>query len=304
MRTSNPALNDQIFARETPAEVQAGWASPTGPATIERGADRSRPWGAGGVPVAPDTVSPWPPTSPPPPAGYESMRLGGVVSASAVLLALLLVAAFFGWQAVEVVTGTNALGEQVVLDTTIPPWLIGSVIVGLVLAIVTILRPKVARISAPLYAIAEGFFLGGVSHLYEVQYRGIVLQAVGLTVGVFLTMLFLYATRIIKVTRNLVLGIVCATGAVALVYLASFLARVFGAEIGFIHDSGPVGIGFSLVVVVIAALNLILDFDFIERGVAMQAPRHMEWYGAFGLLVTLIWLYLELLRLLSKLRSR
>ncbi|MEJ7583778.1 MAG: Bax inhibitor-1/YccA family protein [Acidimicrobiales bacterium] len=301
MRTSNPALNDQIFARETPAELRSGWASPAGPATIEQGTTRAA-WAPGRVRSGPDSVSPWPPSSAPP--GYESMRLGGVVSASAVLLALLLTAAYFGWQSVKIVTATNLAGEEVVVSRSIPPWLFVSVIVGLVLAIVTIFKPKLARITAPLYALAEGFFLGAISHLYEVQYDGIVLQAVGLTVGVFLIMLFLYATRIIKVTRNLMLGIVCATGAVGLVYLVSFLARIFGADIPFIHDAGPIGIGFSLVVVVIAALNLVLDFDFIERGVAMHAPRHMEWYGAFGLLVTLIWLYLELLRLLSKLRSR
>lgn len=297
MRTSNPALNDQIFARETPAEVRAGWASPTGPGTI----DRATQWAPARVPPAPDTVSPWPP-SPPPPAGYDAMRLGGVISAAAVLLAVLLTAAYFGWQSVKVLTETNLAGETVVTDTTIPPWLIGSVIVGLVLAIVTIFRPKLARITAPLYAVAEGLFLGAISHLFEVQYDGIVLQAVGLTVGVFLVMLFLYAMRIIRATPKFMRGIMCATGAVMLVYVASFLARIFGADIPFIHDAGPIGIGFSLVVVTIAALNLILDFDFIERGVAMQAPRHMEWYGAFGLLVTLIWLYLELLRLLSKLR--
>ncbi len=292
MRTSNPALNDKIFAKETPAAARAGWASP-----------------------APDTLSPWPP--PPPtaergaPAGpldadqYQVMRMGGVVSASAVLLLLVVVAGWFGWQAVEVVEGTDAVtGERVVVDASIPPWIFGAVILGFVLALVTIFVPKAARVTAPMYAVAEGVFLGAISHYYELAYDGIVLQAVGLTVGVFATMLFLFATRVIRVTRKFMIGVMAATGAVALVYLASFVVRLLGSDIPFIHDAGPIGIGFSLAVVVIAALNLVLDFDFVEKGVAMRAPRHMEWYAAFGLLVTLVWLYLELLRLLSKLRSR
>ncbi len=294
MRSNNPALNDRVFAREMPAEARAGWAAPGGVG--------APPW----VPQAPDEVSPWPPPAPPagPVDGYRAMRMGGVVSASAVMLALLLTAGWFGWQAVEVVTGRNAAGDTVVVSSRMPAWIIGALVVGLVLALVTIFVPRIARFTAPLYAVAEGLLLGAVSHLYEVQFDGIVVQAVGLTLGVFATMLFLYATRIIRVTRKFMVGVMAATGAVALVYLASFVARMFGAEIGFIHDTGLVGIGFSVVVVVIAALNLVLDFDFIERGVAMRAPRHMEWYAAFGLFVTLIWLYLELLRLLSKLRSR
>jgi uncharacterized YccA/Bax inhibitor family protein len=286
MRTSNPALNENVFAKETPGALRAGWASP-----------------------APDTVSPWPPA--PAPAGpldtdqYRVMRMGGVVSASALLLLLVVAAGWFGWQAVTVVEGTDAVtGERVVVDASIPAWVFGAVVVGFLLAIVTIFVPKVARFTAPVYAVAEGVFLGAISHYYELAYEGIVLQAVGLTVGVFATMLFLFATRVIRVTRKFMVGVCAATGAVALVYLASFLVRLVGSDIPFIHDAGPLGIGFSLVVVVIAALNLVLDFDFIEKGVAMHAPRRMEWYAAFGLLVTLVWLYLELLRLLSKLRSR
>lgn len=231
------------------------------------------------------------------------MRLGGVLSASAVLMLVLVVAGWFGWNAVKVSTTTDLLGRQV-SSTTAPPWLFGALIVGLVLAIVTIMKPKLARFTGVLYAVAEGLVLGAVSHLYEVQYKGIVLQAVGLTIGVFIMMLFLFATRIIKVTNKLRTGIVAATGAVMLVYVASIILRLFGADVPMIHSAGPVGILFSLVVVGIAAFNLLLDFDFIERGVAAQAPRYMEWYGAFGLLITLVWLYLELLRLLSKLRSR
>ena len=144
-----------------------------------------------------------------------------------------------------------------------------------------------------------------ISHLFEVQYEGIVLQAVGLTIGVFAMMLFLFATRIIKVTDKLRTGIIAATGRrLPRLHGVDPAANLFGANVPFIHDAGPVGILFSLVVVGIAAFNLLLDFDFVERGVAAGAPRYMEWYAAFGLLVTLVWLYLELLRLLAKLRSR
>jgi len=155
-----------------------------------------------------------------------------------------------------------------------------------------------------VYAAATGAMAGAISHFYEVQFNGIVLQAVGLTIGVFVMMLVLYSTRTIKVTDRLRNGIIAATGAVLLVYLATFVLRLFGADIPMIHDGGLIGIGFSLLVVGIASFNLLLDFDLIERGVKMGAPRYMEWYGAFGLMVTLVWLYLEMLRLLSKLRQR
>jgi len=279
---SNPALNDQTFVQARNQELQAGWGAPPQ------------------VPQAPDTVSPWPPA----PSGYDAMRVGGAASATGVLLAILVTAGFFGWQAVDVVTGVDATGETVVVDTTIPPWLIGSWLVGFVLAIVTVFKPKIARFTGPLYAVAQGLLVGGISHIYEVRFDGIVVQAVGLTIGVFTVMLGLFAFRIIRVTEKLRMVIVASTLAVMLVYLASFVVGLLGGDIGFIHDTGAVGIGFSLVVVGIASLNLLLDFDLVEKGVAMQAPRYMEWYAAFGLLVTLVWLYLELLRLLGKLRSR
>jgi uncharacterized YccA/Bax inhibitor family protein len=279
----NPALNESTFAPAGAAgDQRAGWAAP-----------------------APDTISPWTPAGPPArPADPAVMRVGGVASASFVLLAILLVAGWLGWNAVDVVTGRNLAGETVVLETDVPAWLFVSWIAGFALAILTVFKPTFARVTAPLYAAAQGLLVGAISHLYEVQFDGIVLQAVGLTLGVFLLMLVLFATRTIRVTEKLRMGVFAATGAVALVYLATILLRVFGADVPFIHDAGPVGILFSLIVVGIAAFNLLLDFDLIERGVAAGAPRHMEWYAAFGLFVTLVWLYLELLRLLGKLRSR
>ena len=207
---------------------------------------------------------------------------------------LLLAAGWVGWAQVD----PSPEGVR------FPGWLLPAMLVGLGIAILTIFKPKLARFTAPVYALVEGLLLGAISHVYNLQFDGIVVQAVGLTLGVFAIMLGLYATRVIKVTDKLRMGIVVATGAVMLVYMVSLVARLFGANLPFIHDTGPIGILFSLVVVVIASLNLVLDFDFIEQGANRGAPKYMEWYGAFGLLVTLVWLYLELLRLLSKLRSR
>ena len=184
-----------------------------------------------------------------------------------------------------------------------PPWLFLSWIVGFGLAILTIFKPKLARFTGPFYAVTQGLFLGGISHAYNAQFDGIVVQAVLLTFGVFAMMLILFATGTIRVTNKLRTGIIAATGAVALVYLASIVVSLFGGSLPVINDASPLGIGFSLLVVGIASFNLLLDFDFIQKAVAMKAPRYMEWFGAFALMITLVWLYLEILRLLAKLRS-
>jgi len=152
--------------------------------------------------------------------------------------------------------------------------------------------------------VLEGLFLGGISALMEARFPGIVLQAVGLTFGTLAALLFAYRSGLIRATENFKLGVVAATGGICLLYLANIVMGFFGHSIGFIHESGWMGIGFSAVVVVVAALNLVLDFDFIEEGAAQGAPKYMEWYAAFGLMVTLVWLYLEMLRLLSKLQSK
>ena len=175
---------------------------------------------------------------------------------------------------------------------------------GFVAALVTVFKKEWAPVTAPLYALVEGFFLGAISAMYNFMYEGIVLQAVMLTFGTLFALLFAYRSGLIKATENFKLGVVAATGGIALVYLATIVLGFFGVSIPLIHESGLVGIGFSLFVVVIAALNLVLDFDFIETGVEQGAPKYMEWYGAFGLMVTLVWLYIEFLRLLSKLQSR
>ena len=182
--------------------------------------------------------------------------------------------------------------------------LIGAMIGGFVLALVTIFRPMLAAWTSPFYAALEGVFLGALSQQIDLRYPGIAMQAVAVTVGITFTMLLVYGTGLIKVIGQLAGAITAATGAIALVYLASMAINMFGGHFPYIHDAGPIGIGFSLFVVGLAAFNLMLDFDFIEKGSASGMPRAMEWYGAFGLMVTLVWLYLEVLQLLRKLQDR
>ncbi len=175
---------------------------------------------------------------------------------------------------------------------------------GFITAMVTIFKQSWAPVTAPIYALLEGLFLGGISALLELRYPGIAIQAVGLTFGTLLTMLVLYSSGLDQGDGQARIGIIAATGGIALFYLAEMMLSFFHIQFVTINGSGPIGIGFSLFVCAIAALNLVLDFDFIEQGVNAGAPKFMEWYGAFGIMVTLVWLYLEILRLLSKMRSR
>lgn len=186
----------------------------------------------------------------------------------------------------------------------VSPWMIGGVIGGMIAAFATIFKKEWAPVTAPIYAVLEGLFIGGISSLMELQFSGIVIQAAALTFGTLAMMLFLYQTGLIRATERFRLGVIAATGAVALVYFVSIVLSFFGVNASMIYGNGLMGIGFSLVVVGIAALNFILDFDFIETGVRYRVPKYMEWYAGFALMVTLIWLYVEFLRLLSKLRER
>ncbi|MEM9021650.1 MAG: Bax inhibitor-1/YccA family protein [Planctomycetota bacterium] len=234
------------------------------------------------------------------------MTMGGTVVKSGVLVAITVVTGAIAWMLCA--PGGTFDGGMAM------PFVIGGVVGGLVLALVTIFKPSVAPYTAPFYAAAEGLFLGAISAFYELAYggaggaelglSGIVLQAAGLTLAVLAVMLVLYGTRIIKVTAKLRAGIIAATGAVMLFYLVSIVMSLFGATMPYLHSASPLGIGISLVIVGIAAFNLLLDFDLIERGVQGGSPKYMEWYAGFALLVTLVWLYLEILRLLAKLRSR
>jgi uncharacterized YccA/Bax inhibitor family protein len=225
--------------------------------------------------------------------GEDVMTLGGSVNKTLLLLLALLVPASFTWA--QFFQGNTAL---------VMPLMMGGIIGGLVLALVTVFKKEWAPVTAPLYAVAEGLALGGISATFEMRFPGVVIQAVGLTFAVTMALLFAYKSRLIQATENFKLGLAAATGGIMLFYLVQLILSFFGIRIPYIHESGMIGIGFSLVVVVVAALNLVMDFDFIEQGAASRAPKYMEWYAAFGLLVTLVWLYLEMLRLLSKLQSR
>jgi len=224
----------------------------------------------------------------------ESMTIEGTINKTAFLL--LLVAATAAW------VWTRYF--QTLDPATVMPYMWAGLIVGLVAALVTIFLPAWARISAPVYAAAQGLALGAISAFYEQQLHGIVFQAVGLTFGVLAVMLIAYRTGVIKVTDRFRMIVVAATGGIALLYLVSIVLSFFNISIPFIHQGGTFGIIFSLVVVGIAAMNLALDFDYIQRGVEHGAPKILEWYAAFGVMVTLIWLYLEILRLLAKIRRR
>jgi uncharacterized YccA/Bax inhibitor family protein len=224
----------------------------------------------------------------------RAMTVQGTVDRTAILLAVLVAAAIVPWRIAFGGGDPSALAPLLGL----------GVLGGFVLALVTVFKQSWAPVTAPLYAACEGLVLGGVSAMYEARYQGIVLQAVGLTLGTLAVLLVAYKTRAIRATERFRTGVIAATGAIALVYLVSWILRMFGVDIGFIHSTGLLGIGISLFIVGVAALNLILDFDLIEQGARQGAPKYMEWYGGFGVLVTLVWLYLEIIRLLSLLNRR
>ncbi|HHW4669314.1 MAG TPA: Bax inhibitor-1/YccA family protein [Xylella fastidiosa subsp. multiplex] len=226
----------------------------------------------------------------------NAMTLNGTVNKTGALLLLALVTSVFAWSQSLGVDGVPLLAAR--------GYMIGGAIGGLILALITAFKKEWSPITAPMYALVEGFFLGAVSAVYEAKFGGIVFQAVLLTFGTLMAMLLAYRSGFIKATENFKLGVMAATGGIALLYLISLGLSFFGIHIPMIHEGGTFGIVFSLFVVVIAALNLVLDFDLIEHGVEQGAPKYMEWYGAFGLMVTLVWLYLECLRLLSKIQSR
>ena len=222
----------------------------------------------------------------------DVMTIQGTVNKSFILIACVMLTSVFTWQ--QFFAGSGSIFIYM---------LVGG-IGGLIFSIITFFKKTWAPVTTPIYALLQGLFLGGISAYYANLFDGIVMHAVALTLGVFLCLLLIYKSGMIKVTENLRMGIAAATGAVALLYLVTFILGMFGVNVGFIHNSSWLSIGLSIGVVVIASLNLVLDFDFIEQGAEQGAPKYMEWYAAFGLIVTLIWLYLEILRLLAKLRGR
>jgi len=288
---SNPVLNEKA------------WQKASGTATLP-------PPQAGQTPYLQPGQTLLPPPPPPPitdgpvspwagPTVERRMTLGGALTATGVLLVLVVAGGFLGWGLTDAVPATEFSQATV----NIPGWLWFIPIAALALGLVIAFKPKMAPILSPLYAIGYGVFLGAISKAFEVQYEGIVLQAVGATLGVSLVMLFLYAFRIVRVTNKVRSVIIGATLGIMAFYLVGLVFSLFGGSVPFINSTSGWGILFSIFVAGIAALNLLLDFDFIERATDAGAPKYMEWYAAFGVTVTIIWLYLEILRLLAKLRS-
>ncbi|PZS98273.1 MULTISPECIES: Bax inhibitor-1/YccA family protein [Stenotrophomonas] len=226
----------------------------------------------------------------------QAMTLNGTVNKTGFLLLLTVLTAAFAWN--------QSIDEYDQVMDAAKVYAMGGAIGGLVLALVTVFKKEWSPVTAPMYALVEGLFLGAISAVFNAKFPGIVFQAVLLTFGTLFALLIAYRSGVIKATENFKMGVVAATGGIALLYLASFVLGFFNIDVPVIHDSSWLGIAFSLFVVVVAALNLVLDFDFIETGVAQRAPKYMEWYGAFGLMVTLVWLYVEFLRLLSKIQQR
>lgn len=225
---------------------------------------------------------------------HNKMTIDGTVNKTIFSLLLLVLSGSYFWINIDLFIENGSLIFLMIV----------SLIIGFILSLITIFKKEWSAFTVPLYAIVEGIFLGLISIIFEKLFPGIVIEAVTLTFGTLFILLLAYKSKLIKVTENFKLGVVAATGGIFIVYLLSFVLNLFGTGIPYIHDNGLIGIGFSLFVVVIASLNLVLDFDFIENAAKNNVPKYMEWYGAFGLLVTLIWLYLEILRLLAKLRSR
>lgn len=226
------------------------------------------------------------------------MTIKGTILKSLTLLFMVLAGASYSWKLF-----TNSLNPEAVT-----PWLIGGSIGGFVVALLISFKPKRAQYLAPLYALLQGLFLGGISAIFSETFAdvapGIVTNAVLLTMMVTLSMLLLYNSNLVKVDSRFARVITIAIASIAFYYLISIVLSLFGVNLTLLHNSGPLSIGISIVIVIVAALSLLLDFQFIERGSAMGMPKYMEWYGAFALMVTLIWLYLEILKLLSKFASR
>jgi uncharacterized YccA/Bax inhibitor family protein len=263
--TNSPTLNDKKFGQETQA------------ARVEYGAK------------------------------YSTFTVGGAITALGVLMVLLVGSAAFGWSMTDspVPQINPATGQQVGGQPSIPGIVIVGVLVALVAGIATAFRPKLARITAPIYALGMGLFIGSLSAVYNHYYDGIVTQALFATLGIFVAMLFLYATRIIKVTNRFVMIVAGATLGICLMYVLAFVAQLFGAQLTFLNDGSPLAILISVGIIIVAALNLAINFAFIEKAAQNgSVPKYMEWFAAYGVMVTLVWIYLEVLRLLAMLNRR
>ncbi len=228
-------------------------------------------------------------------SGYTEgnvMTVGGTINKTILLFFLLLLSSIYVWDKV-MADAPGSIG-----------FMYAGFIGGFIVALITVFKVQWSPYTAPVYAVLEGLAVGGLSAILEARYPGLVLRAVALTFGTFFTMLFLYRTRIIKPTQRFIMGVVAATGGIMVVYLVGWIVSLFGTSVSFLYGNSLLSIGISLFVVIIAAFNLILDFAFIDRAAGSGAPKYMEWYAGFGLMVTLVWLYIEILRLLVKLSSR
>ena len=228
-------------------------------------------------------------------AGYgPAMTVAGTANKAGILLLLVLATAVYTWNQAISSGDLSSVGGYT---------MVGAV-GGFIFALITIFKKEWAGITAPCYALLEGLFLGSISAMFELRFPGIAMESVALTFGTCFALLIAYRSGLIRATDKFRIGVVAATGGIALTYFLSMILGLFHVQVPGIFGSGPFGILFSVGVVIVASLNLILDFDFIEQGARANAPKYMEWYGAFGLMVTLVWLYLEILRLFSKLRDR
>jgi uncharacterized YccA/Bax inhibitor family protein len=224
----------------------------------------------------------------------ETMTVQGAVNRTAILLVIAMASAFYTWSKFF----------QTQNPQSVTGWMTIGIIAGLILAVITIFKMNWSPITAPLYAAAQGLALGGISAVFEAQYPGIAFQAIMATFGVLAAMLVVYTSGLIKVTDKFRMGVASATLGIAAIYFLTIILQLFGVNVPYIYGNGLIGIGFSVVVIIIASMNLVLDFDMINNVAVNGAPKYMEWYCAFSLMVTLIWLYLEILRLLSKIRGR
>lgn len=274
---ANPALSQKRF-EQIAKEDEAGWAAPVALVHAE----------ATGTP--------------PPPTRVSVMTANGAFLKTFFLFLIVVAGGAFGWS--QTPDATTTISNGVVTQTVdLPGWIWIALFVGFGLAMVCIFRPKASPIVAPLYAIAEGVFLGAISKAFEIQWNGIVAQAVLATIAVFFATLALYVFGVVKVTRKFQMVVIGATAGIFILYLGTFILSLFGADITFWNEPSALGIAISVIICVVASLNLFLDYEFISQASKAGAPKYMEWYGAFGIMVTLVWLYLEMLRLLAKLRS-
>jgi uncharacterized YccA/Bax inhibitor family protein len=279
---SNPFFNEKRMNED----AQAGWGAPANQASAAATAAKPQGFPAPtGEPVTDGPISTW----------KGAMTVNGVITAAGVLFVLLLGSATFGWTSSTV----TADGEFVM-----PPLAMVGIVVGFIAVMAAYFKPNLAKILGPIYALCYGYAVGAISRAYETFQDGIVVQAIGATIAVFFVMLFMYRTGIVKVTPGYRKVVVGATLGIMALYLVSFVMSLFGADIPFINSPSLLGIGFSVLVCALAAANLALDFDLIEKGAANRMSKDYEWVAALGLVVTLVWLYLEILRLLSKLNQR